>query len=124
MQGTWRKGMKIHNYLKAPLKGEIIHGGEGLCPHATIFPGGEIDAPVQFINYTVIPPGCSFGVHEHGNNNDFYVVMAGHGVYTQDGEEAAVEAGDIIMNAPFASHAIRNTGDTDMPLLVFEVDAG
>ena len=57
MQGTWRNGMKIHNYLKAPLKGEIIHGGEGLCPHATVFPGGEIDAPVQFINYTVIPNG-------------------------------------------------------------------
>ena len=116
--------MKIHNFLKAELKGEVIHGGVGLCPHANIFPGEEIDAPVNFINYTIVPPGCSYGVHEHGNDNEFYVVLAGHGVYTQDGEETAVEAGDIIMNSPYSSHAIRNSGDTDMQLLVFEVTAG
>jgi hypothetical protein len=39
-------------------------------------------------------------------------------------EEAAAAAGDIIMNAVRGTHGIRNTGDTDMPLLVFEVDAG
>ena len=113
--------MLIHNYLKASLTPERIHEGEGVCPHATIFPGSEIDAPVQFINYTIIPPGCSFGLHAHGSDNEFYVVLAGNGIYTQNGEEAVVEAGDIIMNAPYDVHGIRNTGNVDMPLLVFEV---
>ena len=32
-----------------------------------------------------------------------------------------LEAGDIIMNAPYGVHGIRNTGNMDMPLLDFEV---
>ena len=115
--------MIIHNYLKSQLRAERIHEGEGLCPHAMIFSGDEIDAPVQFINYTIIPPGASFGPHEHGNDNEFYVVLNGSGIYTEDGEETAVAAGDIIMNAVRGRHGIRNTGDQDMPLLVFEVTA-
>ena len=115
--------MRIHNFLKAELKPEHIHGGVGLCPHATVFPGSEIDAPVRFVNYTILPPGAGFGLHEHGDDNELYVVLRGRGVYTQDGEEAAVEAGDIIMNAPRGTHAIRNTGAEEMALLVFEVQA-
>ena len=111
----------IHNYLKTPLREESIHGGIGLCRHATVFRGEEIQAPVRFINYTVVPPQASFGAHLHGNDNEFYVVLAGSGIYTQDGEDLPVEAGDIIMNPPFGTHAIRNAGTTDMSLLVFEV---
>ena len=111
----------IHNYLKAQLREECIHGGEGLCRHATIFQGGEIPAPVSFINYTIIPPGASFGPHRHGDDNEFYVVLDGEGVYTQDGTDTPVAAGDIIMNPAGGTHGIRNTGDRDMPLLVFEV---
>ncbi|MBQ6529043.1 MAG: cupin domain-containing protein [Clostridia bacterium] len=113
--------MLIHNYLKAHLTPERIHEGEGVCPHAMVFRGDEIDAPVQFINYTILPPGASFGLHEHGRDNEFYVVLSGNGIYFENGKETPVEAGDIIMNAPEASHGIRNTGDVDMPLLVFEV---
>ena len=35
-------------------------------------------------------------------------------------EEAGLKKGDIIMNAPFGDHGIRNTGDVDMEVLVFE----
>ena len=113
--------MIIHNYLKSQLRAERIHEGEGLCPHAMIFSGDEIEAPVQFINYTIIPPGASFGLHEHGSDNEFYIVLNGGGIYTENGKETAVEAGDIIMNAIRGTHGIRNTGSGDMPLLVFEV---
>lgn len=116
--------MLIHNFLTVPKKPEAIHGGEGLCPHATVFSGSEIDAPVQFINYTILPPGASFGMHTHGNDNEFYVVLSGQGLYQQDGQERPVEKGDIIMNAPFAAHGIRNTGSADLELLVLEVMAG
>ncbi len=118
MQIHWRF---IQAYLKASLAPARIHEGEGVCPHVTVYPGSEMDAPVQFINYTILPPGCSFGLHAHGNDNEFYVVLAGNGIYTQNGEEEVVEAGDIIMNAPYGVHGIRNTGNVDMPLLVFEV---
>lgn len=113
--------MKIHNFLECNMKDEVIHDGKGLCRHSGVFAGDEIDAPVQFINYTVIPPNASFGLHSHENDNEFYVLLEGEGVYQQDGKEIKVKKGDIMMNAPYAEHGIYNTGDKDMELLVFEV---
>lgn len=114
--------MNIHNYLELKLKDEVIHEGKGLCRHSTVFSKEEMESPVQFINYTVIPPSASFGMHKHKNNNEFYVVLSGEGVYHQDGEERIVKKGDIMMNAPFGTHGIENTGAGDMELLVFEVE--
>jgi len=116
--------MLIHNFLETPLVQECIHEGEGLCRHATIFRGDEIDAPIRFINYTILPPKATFGLHKHGNDNEFYVVLSGEGVYCQDGEEAPVKQGDIMMNALYGTHGIRNTGSGEMALLVFECVKG
>ena len=112
--------MKIHNFLEQKLMEEKIHGGEGLCRHSVVFREEEMEAPIRFINYTVIPPSCSFGLHQHGNDNEFYVILSGEGIYEENGEEAKVKAGDIIMNAPFGNHGITNTSDVDMNVLVFE----
>ena len=112
--------MIVRNFLNAPLTAECIHEGEGLCPHCQIFFPEDLESPIRFINYTVIPPACSFGQHKHGDDNEFYVILEGSGEYTEDGNTVRVAAGDILMNARFASHGIRNTGDIDMRILVFE----
>ena len=112
--------MLIRHFLNAPLTAECIHEGEGLCPHCMVISGEEFDTPVRFLNYTVIPPKCSFGQHKHGDDNELYIVLEGTGEYTEDGNTVRVAAGDILMNARFASHGIRNTGDTDMRLIVIE----
>ena len=116
--------MKIHNFLECDMKNEVIHEGKGMCMHATVFEEKEIEAPVRFINYTIIPPAGSFGLHAHGNDNEFYVLLEGEGVYQQDGQEIKVKKGDIMMNAPYSEHGIYNTGEKNMELLVFEVDGG
>lgn len=113
--------MKVHNYLECVLKDEVIHEGEGMCRHATVFDGKEIAAPVRFINYTVIPPNASFGLHTHENDNEFYVVLEGEGIYRQGDETIRIKKGDIMMNAPYTQHGIVNDGSRDMELLVFEV---
>lgn len=113
--------MKIHNFLDMKLNDEIIHEGNGLCKNAMVFNEKEIEAPVRFINYSIVPPGCSFGLHKHENDNEFYIVLNGEGVYYQDGEQVSVKKGDIMMNAPFGEHGIENIGEVDIELLVFEV---
>lgn len=116
--------MLIRNYLEANLVQECIHEGEGICSHAMIFGDKDIDAPIRFINYTVLPEGASFGMHKHGNDNEFYVVLSGSGIYYEDDQEAPVKTGDIMMNALYGTHGIRNTGKGEMALLVFECVKG
>lgn len=118
--GTHKEAL-IRNFLEVPLKPEAIHGGQGLCPHACVIRAEELDTPLRFVNYTVLPPQASFGDHVHGDDNELYIVLEGEGVYTVNGKASPVKTGDILVNPRFATHAIENTGKTDMRLLVMEV---
>ncbi len=111
----------IRNFLEAELIPVDIHEGVGLCPNTTVLPGSDFQTPIRFVNYTHIPPACSFGLHRHGRDNELYILLEGEGVYTQNGVDTPVKAGDIMVNAPYGEHGIRNTGKTDMRLLVLEV---
>lgn len=116
--------MKIHNFLECDMRSECIHEGIGESLNATVFEEHEMDAPVRFINYAVIPPAASIGLHPHGSDNEFYVLLEGEGIYQQDGEEVKVKKGDIMMNSPFSPHGIINTGKEEMKLLIFEAIVG
>lgn len=112
--------MIIHNFLKAEQTLERIHNGEGLCNHSNVFKEDDFQAPIRFLNYTIVPPGGSLGLHKHGDDNELYILLEGKGVYTEDGTEQEVETGDVMLNAPYAEHAIRNTGTEPMRMLVLE----
>jgi len=112
--------MLIRNFLNAPLAKESIHEGEGLCEHAPIFHEEDFDTPLRFLNYTIIPPHASFGLHPHGDDNEMYILLQGAGEYTENNETFQVVAGDVMVSAPFATHGMKNTGDVPMRLLVVE----
>jgi len=111
----------IKNFYKTPATLiKNIHDGEGVVRVSDVFE--NFATPVQFFHYTVLPPGTSIGTHEHGNDEEFYVVLAGTGEMKLGGENHQVIAGDVIKNPPYGTHGLRNTSDTDdLQILVFEV---
>ena len=116
--------MLIRDFLKADMEKTAIHDGEGICENCMVFGPKDFEAPLRFLNYTIVPPKASFGLHAHGDENEVYVVLEGSGEYTENRETRLVSAGDILINARFAVHGIVNTGDKDMRLLVFEAYNG
>lgn len=112
--------MEIANFLRRPARTEAVHGGEGLCRNCRVLGPESFDTPVRFLYYTVLPPGASFGEHTHGDDNEVYLLLEGSGLYGMNGETALVEAGDVLVNKPFASHFLKNTGNSEMRVLVFE----
>ncbi len=112
--------MLIRNYLSAPQESSVIHGGEGVCLHCAVFREADFETPVRFINYTVIPPQGSFGLHPHGEDNELYIILEGVGEYTENGRTASVKPGDIIVNARFATHGLVCTGSAPLRVLVIE----
>ena len=110
------------NFLEFALKQECIHEGEGLCSHAMIFGENEFQAPIRFLNYTTLPKGASFGAHEHADDNEIYIILEGEGHYECNGERTEVKAGDVLVNPPFATHALYNDSglDEEMRVLVIE----
>jgi mannose-6-phosphate isomerase-like protein (cupin superfamily) len=114
--------MIIRNFLEAPGKMQAIHAGKGQGKNARVFETADFATPLKFINYLEMEPGSSIGVHRHGNNEEVYVVLAGHGVMTVNDEQQAVKTGDIILNKPGWQHGLENTSSELLKLFVFEVD--
>ena len=96
------------------------HDGAGTVKVVDIFE--KFESKMQFFHYTVLPPGASIGLHKHGNDEEFYVVLGGEGEMEVDGVKQMVTAGCAILNKPFGSHRLRNTSETkELRILVFEV---
>jgi mannose-6-phosphate isomerase-like protein (cupin superfamily) len=78
---------------------------------------------VKFIHDDILPPGSSFGIHEHKFHDDelfeeWYLCLAGHGIMTLDGVQHPFGEGDITVCRSGGSHGVENTGDSDMRLIV------
>ena len=96
------------------------HDGEGTISVVDIF--DKFSSKIQFLHYTVLPPGTSIGSHKHGDDEEFYFVIEGSGEMELDGTNHTVKTGDVILNKPFGTHGLRNTSLTsELRLLVFEV---
>ena len=75
----------------------------------------------ESIDRVVIPPNTTIGYHKHGNNEEMYIVLAGEGTMTIQGEPVAIKKGDMILNPTFGEHGLVNNSDTDIDLLVIQI---
>lgn len=111
----------IKNFLEMkPIK-EVCHDGEGLVKVVSVFEQ-ELTTSLEFLHYTVLPPLASIGAHQHGDDEEIYIVLEGSGMMEVNGEKTAVKKGDAILNKPFGTHALYNTSDCEeLKILVMEV---
>lgn len=113
--------MTVKNIFELPLHSEKMEGIDGLRRRVTVFTEDELQTPVRFINYSILPPGGAIDFHKHKNDNEFYFMLEGQGLYTSESESTEVKAGSLMVNEPFCSHSLKNTGDKDIKMLVIEV---
>lgn len=114
--------MQIKNYHKEKLNERFgCHDGEGMFLNNGLFTGDDFKSNIQFMNYTILPKGSTIGNHEHTNDEEIYIILSGTGEMYFDGVSFPVTAGSVTVNKPYGTHGLKNTGDTDMALLVFEV---
>ncbi len=98
------------------------HGGSGSVDLYEIWGKSDFESNVDFIDRVVIPPNSTIGYHKHGNNEEMYVVLAGEGTMTIQGEPVAIKRGDMILNRTFGEHGLVNNSDMDIDLLVMQIN--
>ena len=59
----------------------------------------------------MLPPGASVGVHSHLGEAEIYRIIAGTGMYNDNGVDVEVHPGDVTMCPSGESHGIRNIGN-------------
>lgn len=96
------------------------HGGEREISFSRVLErNGDT---LRFIDLSVLEPGADIGLHTHTEDNEeLYVVVSGRGLMTLDDRQFEVGPGHVILNRPGGTHALRNTGDEPMRLVVVEV---
>jgi mannose-6-phosphate isomerase-like protein (cupin superfamily) len=76
---------------------------------------------INFIDLTIVPVASSIGIHTHQNDNaEIYVIISGQGEMKLDHSEFPVGPGDVVVNRPGGTHGLRNSGDTELRLVVIE----
>ena len=100
---------------------EKSHDGSGSVDLYEIWERADFASNVDFCDRVVIPPGSSVGYHQHGNNEEMYILLAGEGLMTIDGKETVVCTGDMILNPPGGRHGLINNSDVNIDLLVIQV---
>ena len=90
------------------------HEGDGLIRFARVVEKSQLAGGCNFIDV---------GPHTHrSTEEEFYLVLAGTGEMTRNGEVFRVEAGDLIRNPPGGTHSLRNSGAEPLKIFVFELE--
>jgi len=114
--------MLIKNIFTSNKERKKAHGGDGLIEVSRPFCHSDFKGPWHFVDYAVLPPGTSIGLHTHGNNEELYFILEGEGVMTVNDEQRTVVKGDLILNPPGATHGLENPSNKNLRVLVIEVE--
>ena len=79
----------------------------------------------NWIDLVIVPVGADIGEHIHGSSDEeVYIILEGRGRMRLDGEEFEVGPGHVVVNRPGGTHALSNSGDADLKLVVIDVRVG
>ncbi|MFP4005629.1 MAG: cupin domain-containing protein [Candidatus Hadarchaeia archaeon] len=112
---------------------EDIHGGEGKAhvrqllgeePRLPDVPGfpEDFDSTMNFFHETILEEGASIGLHPQEGNEEIYYFVEGEGDMTVDDKTEKVGPGDVCLTKDGSKHALKNTGDGELRILVIEAD--
>lgn len=115
---------RIKHLSALPLETVRAHEGAGAIGFHRLFDSSRFEGPWNFVDYAVVPPGASIGIHQHGDDEELYLVLEGAGTMHLDGEEFPVSAGSVVVNRSGGTHGLRNDGAEPLRLFVVEVGIG
>ncbi|HSX58734.1 MAG TPA: cupin domain-containing protein [Tahibacter sp.] len=91
------------------------HGGGGSTIAYPLFADvADLDIVLR---RRVLPPGAGIGLHRH-THDEIYYVLSGRGRYVLDGVTHDVGPGDALLTRTGSSHALFQTGEADLVILI------
>lgn len=100
---------------------ERMRGGQGEVRIEHYWSKDELDAKTRLCAKIILPPGAGIGEHEHGQEEEVYIILSGRGRILEGSTATEVGPGDTVLTGNGASHAIENIGDEPLELIAFIV---
>lgn len=96
---------------------EHMRGGDGQALITNLFEKEELMGRSRMLGTMTLEPGCSVGVHQHDNEQEYFYIIKGDPVYTDDGVEIQLHEGDVTICEDGHSHGIANRSDETVIVL-------
>ncbi|NQZ05808.1 MAG: cupin domain-containing protein [Algicola sp.] len=111
----------IRNFLSCEKQSDKnSHGGVGTIDVQKVFRRKDFKGAWDFALRVVMPPNTSMGIHEHGQNEEMYIILSGEGLMTIEDKQHRVGKGDMILNSPGGSHGLFNDSEAEIELLIVQ----
>ena len=77
---------------------EVAHmrDGDGSVVKMTVAPAAP-DMHLRLLGRFTIRKGCSIGMHEHKGEVEYYYILSGQGIVTENDGEKTVNPGDVVI---------------------------
>ena len=103
---------------------EHMRGGDGTVQITNFITGPqELNEKGRLFGKITLQPGCSIGFHVHEKDAELFYILKGEGVYSDNGEEKTVTAGDVTICPAGTGHGIANRSDEVLELVAVIVYA-
>lgn len=97
-------------------KRENMRGGDGTVT-ITHFDTSDNMKNCRLCCEILIPPGASIGEHEHKSETEYYIVIEGDGIVTDNGNDVQVKAGEVVITPDGSTHSIKNSGNSNLKMI-------
>lgn len=92
-------------------------GGAGTIHMTQVIREEELMGKGRLFNHITVDPGCSIGLHAHTGEAEFFYILSGSGVASDNGAEVRLEQGDMLCTGDGESHSLRNDGAQPLELI-------
>lgn len=97
---------------------EAMRGGDKSVKITHFFDeANELMSPTRLCAKLELEPGASIGFHEHDQEEEMFVVLAGQALIDDNGKEVQVGPGDTILTGNGAGHAVKSLGPDTLQML-------
>jgi mannose-6-phosphate isomerase-like protein (cupin superfamily) len=97
------------------------HGGTGEIHFRRVWTAEDFDSPIDFVDFTVVPPQSTIGWHSHQGNEEAYFIAAGTPLVRVEGDQRRLSKGDVAVVRSGQSHELINDTTENVEILVFQV---
>jgi mannose-6-phosphate isomerase-like protein (cupin superfamily) len=98
---------------------ESVRGGSGTVYQRYALHKDETEGkgPFRMVAFLSLEPGTVIGTHPHETDAEMFLVLAGKGIYIEDGNEYSVGPGDFMMAGRGQTHGLRNPGEEPLEII-------
>ena len=97
---------------------ENMRDGEGKVKIEKLWiPGEDLKANNRLFAKLTLESGCSIGFHQHDDEEEVFVILAGKAEADDNGKTVILEAGDTILTGDGDGHAIKCVSNENLEIL-------